>query len=142
VDRHRQGCRALERDGTVPCGASHVLDDIQGLVMIRDRDSNIWVGTPNGLTRIDARGNSSFDRRDNSSTGPVTSLFEDREGNLWMGTTRGIERLRESAFTTYSIAAGLPRKSTGRCTWTRKAARGRRHRKAGCIGSEKAALDA
>jgi ligand-binding sensor domain-containing protein/signal transduction histidine kinase len=93
--------------------ASHVLDDIQGLVMIRDRDSNIWVGTPNGLTRIDARGNSSFDRRDNSSTGPVTSLFEDREGNLWMGTTRGIERLRESAFTTYSVAAGLPAEING-----------------------------
>jgi ligand-binding sensor domain-containing protein/anti-sigma regulatory factor (Ser/Thr protein kinase) len=99
--------------GSSPAEASHVLDDIQGLVMIMDRDSNIWVGTPNGLTRIDARGNSSFDRHDNSSTGPVTSLFEDREGNLWMGTTRGIERLRESAFTTYSIAAGLPAEING-----------------------------
>ncbi len=99
--------------GSSPAEASHVLDDTQGLVMIRDRDSNLWIGTPNGLMRIDARGNSSFDRRDNSSTGPVTSLFEDREGNLWMGTTRGIERLRESAFTTYSIAAGLPAEING-----------------------------
>src|SRR6266852_8866980 len=32
--------------GTSPAEASHVLDDIQGLVMIRDRDSNIWVATP------------------------------------------------------------------------------------------------
>src|SRR5258708_3321889 len=71
--------------GSSPAEASHVLDDAQGLVMIRDRDSNLWIGTPNGLMRIDARGNSSFDRRDNSSTGPLTSLFEDREGNLWMG---------------------------------------------------------
>ncbi len=91
--------------------ASHVLDHTEALVMIKDRDSNVWIGAPNGLTRIAARVVSSLEQQGNFSTlpsiGPVTALFEDREGILWMGTRRGIERLRDSVFTTYSLAAGL-----------------------------------
>jgi signal transduction histidine kinase/ligand-binding sensor domain-containing protein len=97
--------------------ASHVLDHTQGLVMIKDRDSNVWIGAPNGLTRIGARVVSSLEQEDKSSTlpsiGPVTALFEDREGSLWMGTRRGIERLRDSVFTTYSAAGGLPAEING-----------------------------
>ena len=97
--------------------ASHLLDHTQALVMIKDRDSNVWIGAPNGLTRIGARVVSSLEQQDNSSTlpsiGPVTALFEDREGILWMGTRRGIERLRDSVFTTYSLAAGLPAEING-----------------------------
>jgi ligand-binding sensor domain-containing protein/signal transduction histidine kinase len=96
---------------------SHVLDHTQGLVMIKDRDSNVWIGAPNGLTRLGARVVSSLEQQDNSSTlpsiGPVTALFEDREGNLWIGTRRGIERLRDSVFTTYSVAGGLPAEING-----------------------------
>jgi len=98
-------------------GVSHTLDHVQGLVMIKDRDSNVWVGAPSGLTRINARGVSSLEERDNSSTlpsiGPVTALFEDREGNLWVGTRRGIERLRDSVFTTYSASGELPAEING-----------------------------
>ena len=97
--------------------ASHILDHTQGLVMIKDRDSNVWIGAPNGLTRIAARVLSPLEQQNTSSTlpsiGPVTALFEDREGNLWMGTRRGVERLRDSVFTTYSVAAGLPAEING-----------------------------
>jgi signal transduction histidine kinase/ligand-binding sensor domain-containing protein len=97
--------------------SSHVLDRTQGLAMIQDRDSNVWIGAPNGLTRIGARAVSSFEQQGNPSTlssiGPVTALFEDREGNLWMGTRRGFERLRDSVFTTYSAAGGLPAEING-----------------------------
>ncbi len=100
---------------------SNALDHVQGLVMIRDRDSNVWVGSPSGLTRIDARGVSSLAERNNRSgglssglsSGPVTALFEDREGNLWVGTRRGIARLRDSVFTTYSASGGQPAEING-----------------------------
>jgi len=70
-------------------------------VMIRDRDSNIWVGTAQRLIRVS--GNEvSFD--EDSRAEPVTTLFEDREGNLWVGRPSSIERLRDSAFVTYSVA--------------------------------------
>jgi len=72
----------------------------QALAMIADRDANVWVGTSDGLVRIDAHGRVSLERRDPSS--PVTALFEDREGNLWIGDTAGIERWRDGAFVSYA----------------------------------------
>jgi ligand-binding sensor domain-containing protein len=85
--------------------------------MIRDRNSNIWVGAPDGLTRIDGQGLSSLEKGESKSgrlsSGPVTALFEDREGNLWVGTRQGIERLRDSVFTTYAASAGLPGEING-----------------------------
>ena len=93
-------------------GMSPMLDRTQALVIARDRDANEWIGTSNGLIRIDARGISSMERGDIESRG-VSALFEDREGNLWIGTTRGIERLRDNVFTTYSVSNGLPFETNG-----------------------------
>jgi ligand-binding sensor domain-containing protein/signal transduction histidine kinase len=92
-------------------GASRSLEHISAFAMIRDRDSNIWVGTSRGLQRIDARGGFSAEQGDNARS--VSALFEDREGNLWVGTERGIERLRDTVFTTYSASNGLPFESNG-----------------------------
>jgi signal transduction histidine kinase/streptogramin lyase len=92
--------------------ASQVLEHLQAVVMTRDRDSNVWVGTSKGLIRLNSRGNLSLEQSD-PSTDAVTVLFEDREGNLWVGTSRGIARLRGSAFTTYSISAASPSEDNG-----------------------------
>jgi signal transduction histidine kinase/ligand-binding sensor domain-containing protein len=81
------------------------------LSMIRDRDSNIWLGTPGGLIRANADG-VTLDATAPRTPIAVTSLFEDREGNLWAGSAAGIERLRDSAFVTFS-AAGLQSESSG-----------------------------
>jgi len=93
-------------------GASRSLEHISAFAMIRDRDSNIWVGTSRGLERIHARGGFSVEQAPNTM-GAVSALFEDREGNIWVGTERGIERLRDTIFTTYSAANGLPFESNG-----------------------------
>jgi len=69
--------------------------------MLRDRDSNIWVGTSQGLFRYNASGASLLSTHE--TTGPVPALFEDREGNIWIGSERGLERLRDSPFVTYSL---------------------------------------
>jgi ligand-binding sensor domain-containing protein len=78
--------------------------------MIRDRDSNLWVGTASGLVRVSADGVSA--KALTQDQGTITAMFEDREGNLWVGTPRGIESLRDSAFLTYAVT-GRASESSG-----------------------------
>lgn len=89
---------------------SRPLDRVQVLAMIRDRESNIWVGTSRGLVRLTTHGEESGGRVTDEA---VLALFDDREGNLWTGTEHGIERLRDSAFVTYGPSDGLPSESNG-----------------------------
>jgi ligand-binding sensor domain-containing protein/signal transduction histidine kinase len=96
----------------VRAGVPSSLRHAKVLAMIRDRDSNIWVGTAGGLVRVNRDG-VSFDTTGHGSSEPVTALFEDREGNLWIGSSWGIQRLRDSAFVTYSVPAGLPSERNG-----------------------------
>ena len=89
--------KRLTQDGIDP-----VLRRTQVRTMIRDRDSNIWIGASSGLIRVND-GGVSIDGDGPGHSGPVTALCEDREGNLWIGRPQSIERLRDSAFLTYSI---------------------------------------
>lgn len=75
------------------------------LSIARDHDSNIWVGTPNGLDRVHGD-EATSDEGTGIERSPVTALFEDREGNLWVGRPNGVERLRDSAFVTYPVRGG------------------------------------
>jgi ligand-binding sensor domain-containing protein/signal transduction histidine kinase len=68
--------------------------------MLRDADSNIWLGTSTGLARVKPDGVTVDSERAEENL-PVTALFEDREHNVWIGNPLGIERLRDSAFVTY-----------------------------------------
>src|SRR5262249_55719117 len=81
--------------------------NVQILSLMRDRDSNIWIGTAQGLLRMNGK---TVSRLDESQLpiGPINTIFEDREGNIWIGGTRGLERIRDNAFLTYSAATGLP----------------------------------
>ncbi len=101
-------------DGTalVRTGLPPALRQVTALAMVRDRDSNVWVGTSTGLWRVNASGATPLD----VPAGPrvaVTALFEDREGDIWAGDERGIERLRDSRFATYGQAEGLPSDRNG-----------------------------
>ncbi len=89
--------KELTRGGlpSVPLG-------VEVLSIMRDRDSNIWVGTAQTLVRINGSGVSSF-KRPASSPDRVTAMFEDREGNLWIGGAKHIACLHDSAFVTYSL---------------------------------------
>jgi signal transduction histidine kinase/ligand-binding sensor domain-containing protein len=84
-------------------GPSSVLDHVRAPVILKDRDSNLWIGTADGLIRLNPKGNVQIDRRIARPASGVRALFEDREGNLWLGTALGIERLRDSVFTTYPV---------------------------------------
>ncbi len=90
-------------DGTeiTHSGVPGSLAHVQTFTLIKDRESNIWAGTSNGLVRVRTRGVSAPDQLSRPSQ-EVTALFEDREGDLWVGSARGLERFRYSLFVTYS----------------------------------------
>jgi signal transduction histidine kinase len=87
-------------------------NNVQVLSLMRDRDLNIWIGTAQGLLRINGKTVSRLDEGE-FPIGPINAIFEDREGNVWIGGTRGLERIRDSAFSTYSTAVGLPSDQSG-----------------------------
>ena len=90
-------------------GVPDSLKRLQILALLKDRDSNVWVGTDaGGLLRLNQGAAVSLDQGEGRAKQAVTALFEDREGNLWIGSDSGIERLRDSTFVTYSRTEGLP----------------------------------
>ena len=108
--------------GTVapfPAGSAGVLPNSQVRVLYRDRRGRLWVGTENGLDRIDPSGRTvpfMFSPRDPNSIGPggMTSIIEDRRGRIWAGAAGGpLNVLQENRDGTTRIrhlglADGLP----------------------------------
>jgi signal transduction histidine kinase/ligand-binding sensor domain-containing protein len=82
------------------------LRQIQVLAVLRDRDSNIWVGTARGLVRVNRDGLASLENS-RGNPEPATALFEDREGNIWIGHPHGLERLRDRTFVSYPVQGRL-----------------------------------
>jgi len=72
--------------------------------LARDRDSNLWVSTTAGITRLGSNASSLVTA--GSAPGGVRAIFEDREGNLWFGGTEGLMQLRDAPFLSYSGVAG------------------------------------
>jgi ligand-binding sensor domain-containing protein/signal transduction histidine kinase len=91
-----------------------MLEQVQILTMLKDRDSNIWIGTDRlGLVRFNPNGQILTNQNNDKNNVAITALFEDREGNLWAGSDQGLERFCESAFVTYSTNEGLPAEKNG-----------------------------
>ena len=103
LDWYRSRPVAMERKKITARGSQRPSSMCKFLSAIRDRDSNIWFGTANGLIRLSPEG-VALDDGNPRTRGPVTALFEDREGNVWVGGPHGLDRLRDSAFITYSVS--------------------------------------
>jgi ligand-binding sensor domain-containing protein/signal transduction histidine kinase len=89
------------------------LDHTQILALAEDRNANIWVGTPDGLYRLIVAKSPSAEAVPDEAGKAITVIFEDRDKNLWIGDSYGLERLRDGAFSTFSMAEGLPPDSNG-----------------------------
>lgn len=109
-------------------GVPAVLARSSILALAHDRDSNLWISSRAGITRINSSG-STLHARGENSPGTVHAIFEDREGNLWLGGTEGLMQLRDAPFLSYSSAVGeggpLYIDNSGRA-WTGPAAGGLR----------------
>ncbi|HEX3435711.1 MAG TPA: two-component regulator propeller domain-containing protein [Pseudacidobacterium sp.] len=77
------------------------------LALADDKQGNLWVGTPDGLNRIDGNHTSVFTSADGLADDFVRSLYTDHGGALWIGTRRGLSRYRDGSFTSYSAMDGL-----------------------------------
>ena len=75
------------------------------LGLARDRDSNLWISTPAGITRMHPNG-STTQSTGGSLPGAVHAILEDREGNLWFGGAEGLMQLRDAPFLSYTGVAG------------------------------------
>ncbi len=79
--------------------------------MLKDRNSNVWIGTSNGVIRWN-EGGIAIDHQAAEHNGAVSAIFEDRDGNIWVGGSDGIQRLRDSTFINYA-ATGVQSSSVG-----------------------------
>jgi ligand-binding sensor domain-containing protein/two-component sensor histidine kinase len=61
---------------------------------LEDSRGNYWVGTINGLVKIDEKGKSKIYNRDNGlPVSRVNCIMEDRENNIWIGTVQGLVKI-------------------------------------------------
>ena len=82
-------------------------------VLLADCESRLWVGTNNGLARLDGNQVQLFPVTDPLASESVLSLMEDTEGNIWVGTeTGGLHILRDQRFRTFGAREGLTSDST------------------------------
>jgi signal transduction histidine kinase/ligand-binding sensor domain-containing protein len=82
--------------------------NVDGVVLLRDRDNGVWIGTPGaGVVHLHQGRADVFSEADGLSGNLVTSLFEDREGDVWVATLGGLDRFRNYAVATYAQHEGL-----------------------------------
>lgn len=77
-----------------------------------DHAGTMWVGTQNGLNKLDPKTNtfSLYAQRDGLPGNVVGCILEDKTGDLWMSTNNGVAQFnsRRNTITNYSASDGLP----------------------------------
>src|SRR5262249_7073361 len=77
-----------------------------------DRSDGIWVGTQNGLDKLDPKTGTFtvYYERDGLAGNVVSCILEDERGNLWMSTNKGVSRFDpvRKTFKNYTVSDGLP----------------------------------
>jgi len=71
----------------------------------------VWVGTTNGLLRIENGVERLFTAKDGLADNNVLTLSESRDGSLWIGTKNGFSRLRAGDFSSFQTKDGLTQSS-------------------------------
>ncbi len=81
-------------------GASHGLASVSVLMLFKDSDDIMWIGTDRGLNRLlrDEEGNPTgkfelYLERDGLSDNGIVGMLEDDDNNLWITTSMGLTRV-------------------------------------------------
>jgi ligand-binding sensor domain-containing protein/signal transduction histidine kinase len=108
----KHGVHRLDHGG--PDGRHAFIGEL-GIALLRDRDGNLWVGSPaSGLWRVRTDGGRMSAPEQFTYMGAsrgndrVSSLLEDRDGNLWVGLGTRLVRLSDTDVTMLGPAEGLP----------------------------------
>jgi signal transduction histidine kinase/ligand-binding sensor domain-containing protein len=72
---------------------SQDMQHLQVLAILKDRDSNFWIGTSKGLLRYNSAGAEWVQTGSDGEHMPVTALLQDREGDIWFGSGSTLQRL-------------------------------------------------
>ena len=99
-----------------PNSPQNSLADDWPFVVLCDNENTVWVGTPNGLSKLNADKTTFTNYQnipnDNKSLSSnfVICLFEDSHNKLWIGTQEGLDLYNktENNFTPYYLRDGLP----------------------------------
>ncbi len=61
--------------------------------MQEDRKGDLWIGTDNGLFRVNNKETVRYTASDGLTSKFITTIMEDSDRNLWVGTTKGLNRI-------------------------------------------------
>ena len=76
------------------------------LAMATSKDA-LWVGTPDGLNRVDSHGVTGFTSAEGLPDDFIRSLLVEPDDSVWIGTRRGLTHLEHERFQTFTQANGL-----------------------------------
>jgi signal transduction histidine kinase/ligand-binding sensor domain-containing protein len=83
--------------------------DTGDIVALSVAPGEVWLGHQHGgITVLCKDSTKHYDGHDGLGNGPVRALYEDRHGTVWAGTGDGLSRFRDSRWTTWTAAQGLP----------------------------------
>ena len=76
-----------------------------------DDESQLWIGTTNGLNKLDIANNSfkHFNRTNGLPSNSIYTILSDHQNNIWLSTNKGISRINKSTFSikNYDTEDGL-----------------------------------
>jgi len=106
TDAH--GLFRRQADLFVRQGRFYIHDDPAVLAIYHDRDGSIWLGSRDGLSRLQADLLYTWLPSEQPAEKTIRVITRDRQGRLWVGTDNGAGYLRGEDFRFYRMADGLP----------------------------------
>jgi signal transduction histidine kinase/ligand-binding sensor domain-containing protein/CheY-like chemotaxis protein len=77
--------------------------------ILQDRQGLLWIGTQQGVARVDGQEFTTFSPDAGWPTGRITDIFEDRDGHLWFATGHeGVLCYDGTSLTAFTTREGLP----------------------------------
>jgi signal transduction histidine kinase/ligand-binding sensor domain-containing protein len=76
------------------------------LALAASKDA-LWVGTPDGLNRVEGRSITGFTSADGLPDDFIRSLLAEPDNSVWIGTRRGLTHLDQGRFQTFTQTNGL-----------------------------------
>jgi ligand-binding sensor domain-containing protein/two-component sensor histidine kinase len=83
------------------------LIDNQVTCIIQDKNSNLWLGTPNGVSKYDGQNFTQFTVKEGLCSNDIAYMLEDSKGNIWFATSGGASKYDGKTFTNFTENEGL-----------------------------------